>query len=538
MQQVVSSSAVVPSARWLRITSRARLEAPTLREWMLTAISTGLLILSFPNFDIYLLAWIGFVPLLLAVARRPSPGRALLLGWCLGTVFFYVTCYWLTYSMIHYGGLPTIVAYLFLVPGALVVGVFPGLFALLMALAIRRWGYGALLLAPALWTSLEWFRLGVTGQLWNAIGYSQAFNPYLIQSAKWGGVYAVSFLIVAVNSIVAVLILRRTRWTSAGAALMAALLAFVIPGSLPLHKTDTDFVPERRVNVVALQPNVPLNLFKSVDETKELLERHLSFSAKALDSYPESSTRLVIWPESPMNFTYASDPSFQELVARFARDNHTSLLFNSLEPAPNDGAYNSALLINEEGRLISQYDKIRLMPFGEYVPLPQWLPGASLITGIVGDFTPGDEYTVMPFGDRQAGVFICIESAYPWIARRLAKEGAGVLINISNDGYLGPTAVMRQHLANAIFRAVENGRPLLRVTNTGLTAWIDKSGRIVDQTGGFEADVRQWSIVPDASRTTFYTRHGDLFVQVCAALTLLAIGALLVSGRRSIRHLR
>jgi apolipoprotein N-acyltransferase len=161
-----------------------------------------------------------------------------------------------------------------------------------------------------------------------------------------------------------------------------------------------------------------------------------------------------------------------------------------------------------------------------------------LITGIVGDFTPGDEYTVMPFGDRQAGVFICIESAYPWIARRLAKEGAGVLINISNDGYLGPTAVMRQHLANAIFRAVENGRPLLRVTNTGLTAWIDKSGRIVDQTGGFEADVRQWSIVPDASRTTFYTRHGDLFVQVCAALTLLAIGALLVSGRRSIRHLR
>jgi apolipoprotein N-acyltransferase len=315
MQQVVSSSAVVPSARWLRITSRARLEAPTLREWMLTAISTGLLILSFPNFDIYLLAWIGFVPLLLAVARRPSPGRALLLGWCLGTVFFYVTCYWLTYSMIHYGGLPTIVAYLFLVPGALVVGVFPGLFALLMALAIRRWGYGALLLAPALWTSLEWFRLGVTGQLWNAIGYSQAFNPYLIQSAKWGGVYAVSFLIVAVNSIVAVLILRRTRWTSAGAALMAALLAFVIPGSLPLHKTDTDFVPERRVNVVALQPNVPMNLFKSVDETKELLERHLSFSAKALDSYPESSTRLVIWPESPMNFTYASDPSFQELVA-------------------------------------------------------------------------------------------------------------------------------------------------------------------------------------------------------------------------------
>ncbi len=127
----------------------------------------------------------------------------------------------------------------------------------------------------------------------------------------------------------------------------------------------------------------------------------------------------MIWPESPMNFTYGSDKTFQEFVANFARQNHTSLLFNSLEPAPHDGSYNSALLVNEEGRLISQYDKIRLMPFGEYVPLPQWLPGASLITGIVGEFTPGNNYTLMPFGDRSAGVFICIEAAYPWIARRM-----------------------------------------------------------------------------------------------------------------------
>ena len=125
-----------------------------------------------------------------------------------------------------------------------------------------------------------------------------------------------------------------------------------------------------------------------------------------------------------MNFTYGSDRAFQELVANFTRQNHTSLLFNSLEPAPNNGAYNSALLVNEEGRLISQYDKIRLMPFGEYVPLPQWLPGASLITGIVGEFTPGSNYTLMPFGDRRAGVFICIESAYPWIARRMTSDGA------------------------------------------------------------------------------------------------------------------
>ena len=536
MQQVVSSAAVVPSGRWLRITSQARLEAPTSREWMLTAIGAGLLILSFPNFDSYGFAWISLVPLLIAVARRPSPVRALILGWAFGTVFFYVTCYWLTYSMIHYGGLPTVVAYLLLIPGAVVVGTFPGLFAMLMALVIRRWGYWALLLAPVFWPALEWTRLGVTGQLWNAIGYSQAYNSILIQSAAWGGVYAVGFLIVTVNSIVVLVILKRTKWTIAGAALIVFLVGVVIVNSVPAFILDGSFISDRQhVGVVALQPNVPMNLIKSVDETRELLERHLLLSTKALEPFSENSPRLVIWPESPMNFAYGADRSFQELVARFARDNHTSLLFNSLEPAPNNGAYNSALLINQEGRLISQYDKIRLMPFGEYVPLPQWLPGASLISGIVGDFTPGDKYTLMPFGDHKAGVFICIESAYPSIARRLTSEGADVLINISNDGYLGPTAVMRQHLANAVFRAVENNRPVLRVTNTGLSGWIQERGNVHEVTEPFKVDVRAWAITPSTTGTTFYTRHGDLFVQICAAITLLVMGALFVSWRRSIK---
>ena len=187
--------------------------------------------------------------------------------------------------------------------------------------------------------------------------------------------------------------------------------------------------------------------------------------------------------------------------------------------------------------MIAQYDKIRLMPFGEYVPLPPWLPGASLISGIVGEFTPGSNYTLMPVANHRAGVFICIESAYPWIARRLAHDGADVLINISNDGYLGPTAVMRQHLANAIFRAVENGRPLLRVTNTGLTAKISANGAVQDLTDPFATDVRNWSVTPGKT-DTFYTRHGDLFVHFCAAITAILLAALLIGSRRSFRKLR
>ncbi|HYV09751.1 MAG TPA: apolipoprotein N-acyltransferase, partial [Pyrinomonadaceae bacterium] len=265
-------------------------------------------------------------------------------------------------------------------------------------------------------------------------------------------------------------------------------------------------------------------------EINALVERHVALSTKGLAEPSDAQgPRLVIWPESPMNFTYASDKTFQEFVANFTQQNHTSLLFNSLEPAPNDGSYNSALLVNEEGRLISQYDKIRLMPFGEYVPLPQWLPGASLISGIVGEFTPGSNYTLMPVGDTgKAGVFICIESAYPWIARTLTFDGANVLINISNDGYLGPTAVMRQHLANVIFRAVENGRPVMRVTNTGLSAMIEPNGRIDDLTEPFKADVRIWGSHPSDGRDTVYTREGDLFVYVCAVISaIIFVGAVL-----------
>ena len=188
--------------------------------------------------------------------------------------------------------------------------------------------------------------------------------------------------------------------------------------------------------------------------------------------------------------------------------------------------------------MISQYDKIRLLPFGEYVPLPRWVPGASLITAIVGDFAPGSNYTMMPIRDRQLGVFICVESAYPSIARTLTNNGAEALVNISNDGYLGPTAVMRQHLANAVFRAVENGRPVIRVTNTGITAEIRADGFIQDQTQGFQESVRRWSISEALNIDTFYSRYGDAFVQTCSVVTLLCLVLSMARNRRRLKQTR
>ena len=205
------------------------------------------------------------------------------------------------------------------------------------------------------------------------------------------------------------------------------------------------------------------------------------------------------------------------------------MLLNSLESAPNDGSYNSAILVNQEGQKVARYDKIRLMPFGEYVPLPRWLPGASSVRGLVGEFKPGSSYTLMPLGAIRVGVFICIEAAHPGIAREFTNRGADVLINISNDGYLGPTPVMRQHLSNAIFRAVENDRDLIRVTNTGITAYINADGAVADESGTFQQAVRTWAISKGVGGTTFYTRHGDGFAYGCA---LISLGFISVSFKR------
>lgn len=527
MDEALSLDAPVRERRWTRLRKRARACAPTRVEFGLAVLSAALLVFSFPDFNLWPLAWVGLAPLFVVVARRPQRGSSFLLGWITGTLFFYGTCYWTTYAMIRYGGIPTWLAFLLLVPITVVVGLFPAICCMLLARALARWGALALLLAPVLWVTLEWTRLGVTGLLWNAIGYSQAYVPELILTARWGGVYLVSFLIVMVNAAVAyMLVQRNVRSVKIGAIAILIVAATLCAGFLNvlLRVPSRSDIGTPAAIVIAVQPNVPMD---SVDASVEaaLIERHYSLSESALAKRFDSADipRVVIWPESPMNFRYAGDAQFRELVARFAARNHTSVLFNAQEPAPANGTYNSAVMVNEEGRLVAQYDKIRLLPFGEYVPLPRWLPGVSSIPAMVGDFTPGAEYTLMPLGEARTGVFICFESTFPSIARRFTEDGADVLVNISNDGYLGETAVMRQHLANTVFRAVENDRPVLRVTNTGITAFITAQGAVQDATPGFQPAVRTWNVYRATNGKTFYTRFGDLFVWLCALTSLMVI---------------
>jgi apolipoprotein N-acyltransferase len=553
VQTAISLDAPEAGGRREKFRARLRTCAPARSHAALAVLSAFLLVLSFPDFDLWPLAWVGLVPLLVAVARVARARQAFALGWLAGALFFYGSCWWLTHSMIHYGGLPRPLAYALLVPVVVIVGLFPAMFALALARLCARWGVYALLCAPPLWAASEYGRLSATGQLWNAIGYSQAFHPALIQTAAWGGVYAVGFFLLVVNAVAALLLLRRE-----ARALAVAALTLVVAGSA-LALTDLfifsapdsgESGPQAYTVVVAIQPNVSVNFGRPEDETNALVNRHLTMSAEALRNWEHQrdaeakreaalaaatgtgarasdkydAPRVVVWPESPMNFAYAKDAEFQAFVGEFARRVRASVIFNSLEPAPAGGAYNSAVMVNEAGRLVAQYDKIRLLPFGEYVPLPRWFPPAWLVSGIVGDFTPGANYTLLPIGGgTQAGVFICFESAFPSIARQFADAGADVLINISNDGYLGETPVLRQHLANAVLRAVENRRTVLRVTNTGISARISPQGVVSDATGSFTPTARTWRVARSTAGKTFYTRHGDLFVALCAAFSILMV---------------
>jgi apolipoprotein N-acyltransferase len=534
---------------------------PTLAEAASAVASALLLLLAFPDFGAWPLAWVALAPLLFHIARRPRAPQAFLSGLLTGTLFFYVSCHWLTFPMIRYAEFPEWLAHLLLLPLALAGGLFPALFALALSRLCKRWGTAALLLAPFLWAACEWARLGVIGQLWNAVGYSQAFTPALIQAARFGGVYAVSFLVLAFNAALAYLLLRRnTRGVLTSLACVACVALLILGFDLTTAPQTTGATA---AIVVAVQPNVIPDFNRSSSEYAALMRRHFELSDAALRALDEgvavgsesssasrgdakdngngvgaSTPRVVVWPESPMNFSFERNRDFREEAMRFVRERRASLLFNSLEPAAGGGGYNSAVLVNERGLRAAQYDKIRLMPFGEYVPLPRWMPGAESVRGVVGDFTPGERYNLIPLGEGEghasAGVFICLESAYPYITRRLTHEGADVLIEITNDAYQGDTAVLRQHLSNAVFRAVETGRTLLRVTNTGISARISSRGEVTDSTGRFEEAARAWPVARSDGGETFYLRFGDSFVAACAFVSLFAL-ALTVRRKKQVQ---
>lgn len=539
---------------------------PFISNLSLAIFSGLLLVFAFPDWNLWSLGWVGAAPLIMAVVREQRFWRSFLLGSVTGTIFYVGSSYWVTHSMHHYGGLPLWLCYIILTIFSLTLGVFTGLFAAVLAQAVKRYSGWAILSAPIIWAASEWARIEVIGVGWNALGYSQAFQPAVIQVARFGGVYLVSAIMVGASTalVFALIYLERRRGIVVLTAAGAIAIASVLYGqSLRPEGDEAGSVP-----VAVVQPNIPIDgNWEDTRFVDQMLLRHLSLSEQAIRDYEKESALnrdakqaeissenssprskieterakidLVIWPESPMNFAYDRDEELRRRIAGFTTRNKVYLLMNSWgypkEANTAESLYNSALVIGPSGEKIAEYDKIALVPFGEYVPARGWIPFMDRIPALAGDVTPGVSFSLGDVAGAKLGTSICFEATRPDIARRMRREGASALVQISNELWFGPTAAPKQMLAHAAFRAVENNVELIRATNSGWSARIDRYGVAHDETLMLETATRTWRIkTVDEARAdglTFYTRHGDVFVITCAALSLILVIASFVPER-------
>jgi apolipoprotein N-acyltransferase len=522
---------------------------------MAAVVSALLLLLSFPPFELSFLAWVALAPLLKVIAGGVTTRRALWLGWLAGFEFSFFADNWVAHSMTHFGQMLTAVAYAVTALFAAILAVFPAIFAAAMAKLARRFGWWAIAFAPVVWVATEWLRPIVTGVTWNALGVSQAWHFRIASLSRLGGVYLVSAEIVAVSALLVLALKFRERPVARSAALLFlfAGIFFMLPPQLNR--------PERQegatVTVVGVQPNLPPD--SSVTERD--LDNVIKLTKEAISRAPDKRADVVIWAESPLAIFYENDQAVRERLDALARETGSYLVVST---ATEEGQryFNSVHTISPhsnsqfDAKPLRRYDKIRLVPFGEYIPWRSVL-GPFVPRTILGEgFTPGNEAVVnlLRLGAERAvivtgegnspspaierttnyvrvGSFICYEAAYPNLVRRFAQNGATLLVNVSNDAWFGKTAGPRQHLMHAMMRAIENDRDLLRVTNSGISALATADGRVVAPLPTFTSGAQIWQARSHSVRT-FYTQRGDYFAIGCAILAVAVLAASLINPLR------
>ncbi len=488
------------------------------------------------------LCWLGLV-LLIVSSFGARPRAAALDGIVSGAMFYAITLRWIYTVMRVHGGLSVLSAAGVLALIVAAGSLFFAAFKLGIAWLSRRSVARACLAAPLLWVTLEFARthLPAIAFPWALLGYATGKSLVLLQLAPVTGIYGLSFLLAAYCGFVAWAVNRsRPKLIGGKFSLAPVLLLLIVTFLLPAATRMGDaFIPHEQGqhSVHLVQTNFPQSLSYPAD----WMERH----AAELDELEELSIGanarkpgLIVWPEVPAPFSL-QDARFATRADRIARASRNGFLVGVVDWKPRPvkpgtltdmtlAPYNSAALLDPFGRRVFLYDKIHLVPFGEYVPLRRWLTFAAKLTVEVGDFQPGSEYKVgqLPATSERSGVFICFEAVFPDEVRRLAANGANVLINISNDGWFGRSAAPEQHLMMARVRAVENRRWLLRGTNNGYTVVVDPYGRY---TARMEPDKRGVLSADYGFRSdlTLYTRWGDWLAWLCVAGTVfwLIVGA-------------
>ena len=471
------------------------------------ALASGIaLAFAFAPYNIGILAWMS-LSLLIGAAVGVGPGRGFLYGWAHGVMFFGMSLPWI-YTVMHvHGGMEAPIAagvFLLLI---MVLSICPGLFAAGVAWCGRRSVARACVATPFLWVTSEMLRryeLGL-GFPWNLLGYAGAVHLGLLQMVTVTGIYGLSFILAASNALVAWVLLTRTR-----TAWLTGIVSGVVVVSAVL--VGDQFVPLEQPDHVAVL--VQTNFPQSLSYPADWLDRHAGELDELETISAEASRRtrgIIIWPECPAPF-YWQDPRFTARLARLALTTANDVIAGvvdwKLGPNRQPQPYNTAVMVDPAGHRVFSYNKVELVPFGEFIPWRRLLSFANTITAEVGDFQRGTEYLVGEVPGGKFSVFICYEAVIPDEIRRFVKGGARLLINLSNDGWFGHSAALEQHLAQARVRAVENRRWILRATNTGLTVSISPYGRIV---AGIPPDQRTVLIAPYGFRDdlTLYTRFGD-----------------------------
>jgi apolipoprotein N-acyltransferase len=493
------------------------------------------------------LSWLALVPFLLALVQGDSKGKPLsllaagFLGYLCGICWYLGNCYWIYQTMYLYGGMAKPVAFAILLLFSLYLGLYHALFAVLIA-AFRRSTLGiggALLFAPFAWVAVELARARITGFPWDLLGYSQVDNSLLTQLAPLGGVPARSFVIAAVNTAVcsSFVVKTRRRWSIAFAAMLVAT-GLQLGGRLrPESKSPA---PETAVMV---QENIAVGASARGVRPLAQEEEMRAFTVLSLDARkvgpqdktgsryqagtPEYKPEIVIWPEAPSQLQ-SNDPMVRSGVAALARTADAPVVVGMLgvdfdRSIPRGySLYDSAALFDRTGAYKGRYDKVHLVPWGEYVPYKQFFSFASKLTAGAGDMDQGHARTVFRLDGHAYGIFVCYESIFGDEVRQFVKNGAEVLVNISDDGWYGDTGAPWQHLNMVRMRAIENHRWVLRSTNTGETTTIDPRGNYTMT----QRHVRTSYALPFAFEqgTTFYTRHGDWLAYLCALLTAGGLG--------------
>lgn len=458
------------------------------------ALATALLLLLvYPKFDLHFLAPIALAPLLVAVARVPSGWRRFLIGWVSGATLWFFLCTWIQFVLEDHASMGKFGSWGSFVLFAVLKGLHMAVFAWLAGPIMKR-PY-ALPAVAALWAGLE--RTHATfGFTWMQLGNAGINMSLPLRLAPLVGVYGLSFVFAMLAAGVACVMLRQPRMNLA--PLLILPLLYLLP---PIRQ---QMPADQRALVV--QPNVDTEQNWTYS-AQELAEQQLTALSDALPS------PLVIWPELPAPLYFYSDPDFRHAALEVAA-HHRYFLFETVAYKTEKEPLNSAVLLSREGTELGRYDKINLVPFGEYVPAAfSWV---NRVTQETGDFVPGSELKVLDAGSTRMGVFICYEAAFPELVRQFTAKGANVLVNLSNDGYFGRSEARLQHLAIARMRAVENRRFLIRATNDGLTAVIDPAGRVIQTMPPYEqlAAPARYGLV---SETTPYARFGDWFVWSCLA---------------------